>query len=75
MELLKKLKPKGGDVVDLRVKKTISKNGTGACLFIPADFMKELKWEALKTEVYLTLTERGEMVLTPVAQIVTAKAS
>lgn len=43
MELLKKLKPKGGDVVDLRVKKTISKNGTGACLFIPADFMKELK--------------------------------
>ena len=71
---LKELKPKGGDFTDLRVKRVLGANGSTACVFIPQDFIHELKWEPRKTEIYLTVTEKGELVVT-MAPEKTAKAS
>jgi hypothetical protein len=72
---LRRLKPKGGDFTDLRVKKTIGKNGNAGCIFVPVDFMKDLNWTPRETEVYLTLTEKGELLVTPVPAKSAAKAS
>lgn len=72
---LNKLKSKGGDFTDLRVKKTIGKNGNAGCIFVPVDFMKDLNWKPRETEVYLTLTEKGELLISPVLDKSSAKAS
>ena len=75
MKPLNKLVPKGGDTVDLRAQKRLVKNGNSASIIIPASYLKNLKWTAGETEVYITLTEKGEVVLTAVKQVEPAKAS
>ena len=66
---LSRLKVKGGDLTDLRVQKKLAKNGNSACVVIPTMFLKNLGWKAGETEVYLTLNERREVVLTPTEQV------
>ncbi len=71
---LRKLQPKGGDVVDLRVKKKLTKNGNAAAVLLPATFLKDLNWIPKETEVYVTRTDKGEILITKVESIA-AKAS
>jgi hypothetical protein len=65
---LKKLKTKGVVTTDLRVKRILSKTGNSACVFIPADFLQELNWKPGETAIYVTVNEKGELIVTPAAQ-------
>ncbi|HJT25304.1 MAG TPA: hypothetical protein VJ873_12060 [bacterium] len=54
--------------MELRTITTVTKNGiNGAAFRIPQKFNEVLKWKPGETQVYVTLTDDGKVVVEPVS--------